>query len=49
MVLITDHIIIIHLVDVILHIYNTLDQIRVALEANWEITSAMMRIDPNSL
>ena len=47
MVKISNHIIIIHLVDVILHIYNTLDQIRVALVANWESTSVMVRIDPN--
>ena len=47
MVLIIDHIIIIHLVDVILHIYDTLDQIQVALASNWESTSVMMRIDPN--
>ena len=46
MVLISNHIIIIHIVDVILHIYNTLDQIRVALAANWESTSVMVRIDP---
>ena len=46
MVLISDHIIIIPIVDVVLHIYNTLDQILVSLEANWEITSLMMRIDP---
>ena len=48
MVLIYDHIIIIHHLHVMLHIYNILDKIRVALESNWEITSVMMRIDPNS-
>ena len=48
MVLISDHIIIIDLVDVILHIYNTLDQIRADLEANWESTSVMVRIDPQA-
>ena len=47
MVLIIDHIIIIHLVYVMVHIYNTLDKIRVALEANWESTSVMMRFDLN--
>ena len=46
MVLISDHITIIHLLDVILHIYNTLDQIRVDLVANWESTSVMVRINP---
>ena len=48
MVLIYDHIIIIHLVDVIFQIYKTLDQIRVDLVANWEGTSVMMRIDPQA-
>ena len=47
MVLITDHIIIIHIVDVILHIYNTFDKIQVTLAANWESTSVMMRFDLN--
>ena len=47
MVLISDHIIIIPPIDVMLHIYNTLDKIRVALAVNWENTSVMMRIDPN--
>ena len=47
MVIIYDHIIIIHIVDVMLHIYNTLENIQVALAANWESTSVMMRIDPN--
>ena len=46
MVLISDHIIIIHHLDVMLHIYNTLEEIRVALEANWENTSVMVKIDP---
>ena len=46
MVLISDHIIIIHPIDVMLHIYNTLEEIQVALEANWESTSVMVRIDP---
>ena len=46
MVLISYHIIIMHIVDFILHIYNTLDQIWVALAANWESTSVMVKIDP---
>ena len=45
MVLISDHIIIIHHLDVMLHIYNTLEEIQVALEANWESTSIMVKID----
>ena len=47
MVLISDHIIIIHPIDVMLHIYNTLEKIQVALVANWESTSVMMRFDLN--
>ena len=47
MVLITDHIIIICPLDAMLHIYNTLDKIQVALETNWESTSVMMRFDLN--
>ena len=47
MVLISDHITIIHPIYVMLHIYNTLDKIQVALAASWESTSVMMRIDPN--
>ena len=47
MVLIAYHIIIIHLIDAMVQIYNTLDKIRVALEANWESTSVMMRFDFN--
>ena len=47
MVLVSDHIIIIHHLDVMLHIYNALEKIQVALVANWESTSVMMRIDPN--
>ena len=43
MVLIFYHIIIMHPMDVMLHIHNTLDKIRVALAANWESTSVMMR------
>ena len=46
-VLISDHIIIIHHLDVMLHIYNTLEKIQVALEANWESTSVMMKFDLN--
>ena len=46
--LISDHITIIHNLDVMLHIYNTLEEIRVALAANWESTSVMVRIDPQS-
>ena len=46
MALISDHIIIIHHLDFMLHIYNTLEEIRVALEANWESTSVMVKIDP---
>ena len=46
MVLVSDHIIIIHHLDVMLHIYNTLEEIRVALAANWESTSVMVKIDP---
>ena len=47
MVLIADHIIIIHHLDVMLHIYNTLDKIQVALAANLEGTNVMMRFDLN--
>ena len=47
MVLVTDLIIIIHILDAMVHIYNTLDKIRVSLEANWESTSVMMRFDLN--
>ena len=47
MVLITDHIIILHLVDVIVHIYNTLEKICDALEANWSCTCVMVRFDLN--
>ena len=46
MVIISEHIIFIHHLDVMLHIYNTLEEIRVALEANWESTSVVARIDP---
>ena len=46
MVLIFYHIIIIHPIYVMLHIYNTLDKIRVALASNWESTSVMVKIDP---
>ena len=45
--LITDHIISVHLVDVMVHIYNTLDKIREARGANWESTCVMMRFDLN--
>ena len=45
--LVSDHIIIIHHLDVMLHIYNTLEEFRVALEANWESTSVMMKFDLN--
>ena len=48
MVLVTDHIIIIHPLDAMVHIYNTLYKIRVALEANWESTSVLMRFDLNT-
>ena len=47
MVLIIDHIIIIHLVDVIVYIYNTLDKIREALAANWSYTYVMVKNDLN--
>ena len=47
MVLITDNIIIMHPLDYMVQIYNTLDKIRVALATNWESTSVMMRIDSN--
>ena len=43
MVLIADHIIIILLVDVIVHIYNTLEKIREAQEANWICTFVMVQ------
>ena len=46
MVLVSDHIIIIHHLDVMLHIYNTFEEIRVALVPNWESTSIMVKIDP---
>ena len=46
MVLVSDHIIIMHHLDVMLHIYNTLKEIQVALAANWESTSVMVKIDP---
>ena len=45
MVLIDDNIIIIHHLDVMLHIYNTLDKIQVDLAANLECTNVMMRFD----
>ena len=48
MVIIYDHIIILHHLDVMLHIYNTLVKIRVALEADWESTSVMMKFDLNA-
>ena len=47
MVLIIDHIIIVHLVDGMVHIYNTLEKNREALEANWICTCVMVRIDLN--
>ena len=47
MVLLTDHIIIIRHLDIMLQIYNTLNKIRVALAANWESTSVMMKFDLN--
>ena len=46
MVLISGHIIIIHHLYVMLQIYNTLEEIQVALVANWESISVMVRIDP---
>ena len=46
MVLISDHIIIIHPIYIMLHIYNKLDKIRLALAANWESASVMVKIDP---
>ena len=48
MVLVSNHIIIIHHLDVMLHIYNTLEEIRVALESNRESTTVMVKIDPQS-
>ena len=48
MVLISDHIIIIHHLDVMLHIYNKLEEIQVALAANWESTCVMVKIDPQA-
>ena len=47
MVLITYHIIIIHLIDVIVYIYNTLDKLHVALESNWSCTCVMVKNDLN--
>ena len=47
MVLITDHIITVQLVDIMVHIYNTLEKICEALESNWECTSVMVRFDLN--
>ena len=47
MVLITDHIITVHILVVMVHIYRTLDKIHEALEANWESTSVMMRFELN--
>ena len=47
MVLISDHIIIIYHLDVMLHIYNTLEKIWVPLAANWEGTNVIMRFDLN--
>ena len=46
MVLISDHIIIIHHLYFMLHVYNTLEEIQVALETNWESISVMVKIDP---
>ena len=45
--IISDHIIIIHNLYVILHIYNKLIKIRVDLVVNWESTSVMMKFDLN--
>ena len=47
MVLITDHIIIVNIVDVMVHTYNTLRKIHEAQEANWEYTSVMVIFDLN--
>ena len=46
MVLVSNHIIIIQHLDVMLHIYNTLEEIQVAMASNWESTSVMVKIDP---
>ena len=47
MVLITDHIITVYLVDVIVYIYNTLEKICEALAANWSCTCVMVKNDFN--
>ena len=47
MVLITDHIINAHLVDVIVHINNALEKIHEAQEANWSCTCVMVIFDLN--
>ena len=46
MVLISDHTIIMNHLDVMLHIFNIFEEIRVALAANWESTSVMVKVDP---
>ena len=48
MVLITDHIIILHLVYVIIHIYNTLEKIHESQESNWSCTCVMVIFDLNT-
>ena len=47
MVLITNHIITLHLVDVMVHFYNTVDKIHEAQGANWECTCGMVIFDLN--
>ena len=48
MVLITDHIITVHILYVMVQIYNTLRKIREAQESNWECTCVMVRFDLNT-
>ena len=43
----SNHYITAHLVDVMVHTYNTLETIREAEGANWECTCVMVRSDLN--
>ena len=45
--LISNHYITAHLVDVMVHTYNTLETICEAQEANWKCTCVMVRFDLN--
>ena len=47
MVLISNHYITTHFVDVIVHTYNILETIRDAQETNWSCACVMVRFDLN--